>query len=647
MANNQFILKSTDTEWIINCGKLELTLSKKDGCFRKIDVCLDEQKTWSSYDGDVTVRDELLRKTFTRDDLASIDFVAADTALTIRKTFRGAPWTLTERYHADGDALCWESSLHMESGEYRTCAVSWNLPQPQPVFPVEYWTAKENMPTGPYRHAGLTLEYGEICSGTTFPCLSVYSQRKDMGILLTMPFDFKTPRLKFVSGFREKDLNVEFDFLALTPERDAVTKLLLVGTVGHWRPALGWLYERYKDYFEPRSNKIDALWGGHISGNPYVSDQEADDMKTLGMKWYEVHGHFPAYGNYHPEGMESWRSGHFTEDETIISVDMIHKTIKTLHDRNICAFPYLQVTGDGCVKNLPDDIFNCRIKNRRGEYWSGWIGTQMMNSDLSLPFGKDMTRQINGIVERYPEMDGIFLDQPCYNFIDTNHSDGMTAIDNKPAYMSGFSYYPHLEHLSSLIHPEKSIIANGPFSVGILKFFDAYMSEADTWLDDHLQYYGIGTKPMFILCYDMKDAAIEKMFQEALYYGACFTSYPGMMPSKDLFDLYIPLLEKLYRRRWIFDADPIHASPGFRANIFRSERGTVCVPILRTMARITRNEAKEGQIEVRTSDIASIRKVTLTEVGKEPVELAFERNEKGYITFTLDPDFVAGLVELQ
>ena len=120
-----------------------------------------------------------------------------------------------------------------------------------------------------------------------------------------------------------------------------------------------------------------------------------------------------------------------------------------------------------------------------------------------------------------------------------------------------------------------------------------------------------------------------------------------MMPSKDLFDLYIPLLEKLYRRRWIFDADPIHASTGFRANIFRSERGTVCVPILRTMARITRNEAKEGQIEVRTSDIASIQKVTLTEVGKEPVELAFERNEKGYITFTLDPDFVAGLVELQ
>ena len=147
MANNQFILKSTDTEWIINCGKLELTLSKKDGCFRKIDVCLDEQKTWSSYDGDVTVRDELLRKTFTHEDLASIDFAAADTSLTIRKTFRGAPWTLTERYHADGDALCWESSLHMESGEYRTCAISWNLPQPQPVFPVEYWTAKENMPT--------------------------------------------------------------------------------------------------------------------------------------------------------------------------------------------------------------------------------------------------------------------------------------------------------------------------------------------------------------------------------------------------------------------------------------------------------------------------------------------------------------------
>lgn len=643
-----FQLTSTDSAWIIQCGNLELTLDKANGCYRKIDICRETQKTWSEYAGDVTVRDDLLRKTFTRDDLESVKFEAEETSLIIRKTFHGAPWILTEIYHADGDALCWESSLHMESGEYRSCAISWNLPQPQPVFSVEYWTAKENMPTAPYRHAGLTLEYGEICSGTLIPCLSCYRKDEDTGILLTMPFDFKAPRLKYVSGFREKDLNVEFDFLALSTEKDAKTKLLLRGTPGHWRPALGWLYDRYTDYFEPRSKRIKDLWGGHISGNPYISEKEADEMKTLGMTWHEVHGHVPAYGNYHPEGMDTWRSGHFLEDETQISVDMIHKTTQTLHEKDISAMLYLQVTGDGDTERLSDELLSCRIENRRGAHWGGWPGTHHMNSDLQLPFGKDVTRQINGIAERYPDIDGIFLDQAGYNFIDTVHSDGITAIDNKPAYMQGFNYDPHLARLSSLFHPEKTIIANGPYCVRVLQYYDAFMAEADSWLCDHLQYYGIGTKPMYILCYNTSDAAVEKMFQNALYFGACFTSYPAMMPSKDLFDLYIPLLEKLYRRRWIFDADPLHTAPGFKANIYRSERGTVCVPVLRDMTRVSnRNNAKESKFAVRTSDIANLKKLTVWEVGKEPVELPFERDEKGYITFTLNADFVAGLVELE
>ena len=57
------------------------------------------------------------------------------------------------------------------------------------------------------------------------------------------------------------------------------------------------------------------------------------------------------------------------------------------------------------------------------------------------------------------------------------------------------------------------------------------MAEGDSWLCEHLQYYGIGAKPLFFLVYEHDDAHIEMMFRKALLYGAGFASYPAAMPS--------------------------------------------------------------------------------------------------------------------
>ena len=76
---------------------------------------------------------------------------------------------------------------------------------------------------------------------------------------------------------------------------------------------------------------------------------------------------------------------------------------------------------------------------------------------------------------------------------------------------TGLNYYPHLEHLSSLLHPEKVIIGNGPYSVGILKYIDAIMAEAQDWICEHLQYLSLA-KPMFFLVYETSDSAIINPF---------------------------------------------------------------------------------------------------------------------------------------
>ena len=309
--------------------------------------------------------------------------------------------------------------------------------------------------------------------------------------------------------------------------------------------------------------------------------------------------------------------------------------------------PYIQVSGDGDQELLKPEMYSACVTNRRGERWCSWPGAWLMNAMPELPFGKDIDRQIDGLCNRYPEMDGVFLDQPCYNFIDTAHCDGMTAIDNKPATMTGFYYKTHLERLAKRLHPDKTIISNGPFGIEITKEIDGFMAEGSSWLCDHLQYFSIGTKPMFFLMYECDDTNIELMLQCALLHGAGFASYPKAYPSKDLFDKYLPLLEKLYRRRWIFDQDPIRLPNDFKGNIFRGSNGhTLYVPIVRSMARLPRGNAAEGKVFIRTKDIATANGCTIHRPGLPPEPLTYEMAEDGALTFVPPADTIAALVEI-
>ncbi|MDD5705911.1 MAG: hypothetical protein PHR35_08295, partial [Kiritimatiellae bacterium] len=380
------------------------------------------------------------------------------------------------------------------------------------------------------------------------------------------------------------------------------------------------------------------------SGSCDVSQAQAREMAGLGLKWHEIHEHFPAYGNYHPENVESWTSGHTRDTSKTITVDTIRRTIRNLHAAGAAALPYIQVTGDGDEALLDKAFEGCRIRDEHGCPASAWPQTYLMNSDPSLPFGRDIQRQIRGMVGRYPEMDGVFLDQPCYNFLDTAHDDGLTAVDNRPAYMTGFNYYPHLELLSSLLHPNKAIIANAPFSVGILKYIDGFMAESAGWLCDHLQYYGLA-KPLFFLCYDSSDRNIERMFQQCLLYGAGFTSYAKALGSKDLYAQYMPVLQRLYRRRWIFDPEPLQTPEGIKGKVYRSERGTFVASLVGDLKGLAGRVLPSAAVTVRAAGVADVEQVTLHAPGAAPLTTRFAKHDDR-IEFDLPGDWVAGVAEL-
>ena len=638
-------IEKCSSHWQLCSGSVLLHLDRQTGSLIRLSILGGQTFEWTRQPGDVTVRDDLLRKTFDHRDLKQVDYDVQEDVLLIKKAFHGAPWLLTERYHVSEDSIHWEAEVGLDSkADFRSCAVSYNIPWPQPCYPMKFWAARENMPSALHRFAKIAFEYGEITSGILIPALCCYMDEKDAGLLLAMPFDFRTPRFRFIAGYREPDLHVEFDWMALAHGKSARTSLLIKGTVGDWRPALGWLYERFKEYFEPRSHLIDRLWGGHVCGGFDVSLKDCRAMAELGLRWYEIHLHFLAYGNYHPEGKSQWRSGHDRENETLISVETIRQAIANLHSVGVAALPYIQVTGDGDEKLLDPAFQESRIRDWHGQYVSAWPGTYLMNSDPSLPFGRDVTRQIAGMVARYPEMDGVFLDQACYNLLDTAHDDGLTAVENRPCYMTGLNYYPHLKHLSSLLHPKKVIIGNGPHAVGILKYIDGMMAEAEEWLCEHLQYLGLA-KPIFFLVYGSTDSAIELMFQRCLKYAAGFSSYPAAMASKDLYSSYRPLLERLYRRRWVFDPKPFKLPTGFDGGLYRSPSGSLLASIVSDQPRLEGRTLHAHSVLVRTADTAGVSRVTLQQAGGEQQDVPFTIDDDA-VQFDIPARSTAALAEL-
>ncbi|MFH0796336.1 MAG: hypothetical protein V2A65_04680 [Candidatus Omnitrophota bacterium] len=643
------MVEKYDQGWRIRAGGLILDLDAKTGSLSNLRIGNGKGFLWAAFPGKVTVRDDLLGKTFGGGQLKQVLFSRRSAGLEVTKVFEGAPWILKESYLIEEEALRWEAEVFMESGEFRSCALGYHLPWPQPLWPLSFWAARENMPSAPHQFFGSRLEYGEINGGISMPALCSYHQDKDVGLLIAMPFDFRTPRFSFLSDYRHPDLRVEFDWLALAPGRSAKANLLFRATGGDWRPALGWLYQRYREYFEPRSSLIHSLWGGHLCGTFHLSPEEASTMAALGLTWYEIHEHFPAYGNYHPEKF-SWKRSGGSPDErknkTPRSVKLIRQTIRTLHNVGAAALPYIQITGDADAKTVSPKFPDSLILDRQGQpIYVELYDVYQLNSDPSFSFGKDVVRQIKGMVGRYPEMDGVFLDQACYNWLDTGHHDGITAVNNRPGYMTGFNYLPHLKLLSSLLHPDKVIIANGPFGIGIMKYIDGFMAEGSDWLCEQSQYYGLA-KPMFFLVYDTTDRDIELMFQRCLIYAAGFTSYPAAIGSKDLYEKYVPLLKRLFRRRWVFDPNPLLLPTGYKGGIYRSFSGTLMATIVSVEPRLANRMLRDNSVVVQTSGLGDIKQVTVQQPGTKIIPISFKK-EHGKVLFDIPGDTVAGVVELK
>ncbi len=135
------IIRTADG-WRISAGNLIVEIDRKTGSLARLSVTTGGKFDWSAHPGDVTVRDDLLRRTFDRRDLQQLRFSEEAGALTIEKSFHGTPWVLRENYGVDDGAISWKAEVVLDSGDFRSCAVSYRIPWPQPMYPISFWAAR-------------------------------------------------------------------------------------------------------------------------------------------------------------------------------------------------------------------------------------------------------------------------------------------------------------------------------------------------------------------------------------------------------------------------------------------------------------------------------------------------------------------------
>jgi len=639
------------------------------------------RRTWSDRPGRLIITDDLLRRTFDdRHTKTNTGVRRLPGGVRIEKRFPGAEFNVVETWRAHGDHISWSAEVALKPGKReRSIEIRQLLPYPPRPYGLGAWTGRSDFPTTIERLGNLELQYGELCYGTVFPSLTLYRKEENVGLTITKPFGLKTGRLSFLFGdYRGAGIGLKTSMCALRPGRPVITRFLIRAHEGCWRPGLAWLYRLHRDYFEPPNPRVRSIEGGYLLAHPFMTDEEIGSMLPHGLKWEELHCHFPWYGDYLPDA-ESWTpidtweacvawdqaggaaaeqltkrafAGRSTfRSDVPITRSLLREHIARVHKRKVKSLYYWQCAGDAspCIQERHPDAV---ARDENGAPYPGAADSTLMNADPETSFGKAMLKQISRIYEIFPELDGIFLDQLCYGAIDYAHDDGFTMVNNRPAYDLWRCYEAPVRRLAEVTHRrDKLIFANGPYNVEVQREVDGIMAEGRSWLADTMQYLCI-SKPLLFLDFYHDDARrAERMFQCCLLAGASYSLFPHPPPAvAEVIGRYRPMVEMLFGRRWLLEPDPLTLPEGIAGNIFRAQDRDVLVSLVSTSKSCLDRNGITRQVEVRcrfrgARDIRTAHSLGTHYGGRRKVRIAQKAGRE--ITLVLPEHSAATLIVLK
>ncbi len=590
----------------------------------------------------LTLYDELKEKEYS--DLsgdASVDnlhFESSGEAVSIafQKRYPGAEFVVTESFRVSADHIRWDVKIKKSAGRNRTVRVIQFAPLPLGNY--TGWAPISDAPFEVKPYVPFAIEYGQSVSGpvgegrwrTNIPMVVFYSLEKGRALAFTSPFEVPAVRTRFLNNtgatvdfhwnsrrypLRERPyFQVSQEYLGIRDNKDIETGLLISAHPADWRPALGWVYSKYREYFDPdpRFDPWDGVYvtGYELTKNTYREENLREVLqgrRDRGARWEEFHGHFPWYGLMIPgPDVKSW----VCESHPLPGATLTRQKIADHASRNrefgIGTFLYYNITEAEhgyAEKEFPDSIARDEegqpIGAFRAEQYPDKRACWLMNADPASTFGRHMIQQARDLVDAYPALAGFFWDVYGRSYMfDFAHDDGITMVNNKPAYYPEFMYQRMMQDYIRPLLASRGmcVTANKPVTIRSCKGLDGIMSKEDTpeeetppWIVAQ-SYLGLSRH---VMIYDgMSGTHAELLLLNCLRYGM-FYSDIGREDTKGnplgadqitrnerLVEMYRPFIDRFRGKRWIFHPQALELPKNTDGNIFRLRDGSVMITIV-------------------------------------------------------------------
>ncbi|MCC7354785.1 MAG: hypothetical protein IT330_13645 [Anaerolineae bacterium] len=474
----------------------------------------------------------------------------------------------------------------------------------------------------PSLHRPLAFGYRDEGAPLTMPATTLY--RHGVGGV-TFFGDFAIPitpyRVTTLPAEEGLEVRLQRRHLRLEGGASVTTTLHLAGHGGDWRPGLGYLRERYADYFTAPTRQLDDWYGAFLYSSIGAPGQWISRWAEEGVKAVEIHYTYSFLGRYVPTE-EPWvravddrwayekvekkpglppPGSDFEMVKAYLdrtqprtgSKQRVRDLITTLRQHGIHSLIYYQPSECWDLyarKYYPEGMY----RTFRGREDPVWFENMKMDMRLDSAWGRYVADQFRGLLQMYPDVDGVFMDEATYDQLDfaPGADDGFSIYKARVAYRVGRAICQLSEILCREAREQGKVVWwNGPYTVEIARYADGMMAEGGGLQGERIQYLDIGNKPTCCL------SLSERQYKRNLVLGLWPTS-PSLLgtwmtllgtpdkgweppaPERVLHSRYLPLFRHFKSKTWVLTESPLTLPTGLDGNIFHTPEGGFVVTVV-------------------------------------------------------------------
>jgi hypothetical protein len=257
-----------------------------------------------------------------------------------------------------------------------------------------------------------------------------------------------------------------------------------------------------------------------------------------------------------------------------VSVAKVNDYIRRLHAQGIHAIMYFNPTEAWklwITANYPEAL----ALDPGGKSYPTWYESYMVCPNPESAWGKHLLNEFEKMMDLYPEADGFFMDQSCYDHLDYAHDDGWSIENGRTGYRMGWAINQLSRRCREMAKARgKFLWWNGPYSSDIARFAEGMMAEAgDEGEVKCIQYLTMGGRA----CCTLSQKG-ETTFQNCAAYGLYPTAMP--QPLVRLATRYWPIFDLFRGKRWVLSAHALELPAGTKGNIWQLPDGSALASVV-------------------------------------------------------------------